>query len=40
MIDLIDELKAVTRALEAAQIPYALCGGLALAPNAQASRPR
>ena len=30
MIDLYAELKAVLRALDAAQVPYALCGGLAL----------
>ena len=30
MIDLYDELKAVLQTLEAADVPYALCGGLAL----------
>jgi len=30
MIDLYAELKAVVRALDAAGVPYALCGGLAL----------
>ena len=30
MTDLYSELKAVLRALDAARIPYALCGGLAL----------
>ena len=31
MLDLYDELKAVLSALEKAEVPYALCGGLALA---------
>ena len=31
MLDLYDELKAVLSALERAQVPHALCGGLALA---------
>jgi hypothetical protein len=30
-MDLIDELLAVVRALEAARVPYAICGGLAVA---------
>lgn len=30
MIDLYTELKAVIKALDAARVPYALCGGLAL----------
>ncbi|MEO7919286.1 MAG: nucleotidyl transferase AbiEii/AbiGii toxin family protein [Thermoanaerobaculia bacterium] len=31
MLDLYEELKTVLAALDAAQVPYALCGGLALA---------
>ena len=31
MIDLFDEFRAVIAALEAAQVPYAVCGGLAVA---------
>ena len=31
VLDLYDELKAVLSALEKAEVPYALCGGLALA---------
>src|SRR5438094_10103162 len=31
MIDLYEELKSVIQSLESAQVPYALCGGLAMA---------
>jgi hypothetical protein len=34
MVDLIEELAAITRALDDAGIPYALCGGLAMAVHA------
>jgi hypothetical protein len=37
-LDLEEELRAAVAALSSNQVPYALCGGLALAVHAKTSR--